>query len=229
MSVLRSMPMNPNPSSGPKMAGTYGSPGKYDLKPGEMYTIRRKVLKLMGAAFHLYNPAGEVIGYCKQAALRLKEDIRVYTDESCEVELFSIKARSIIDFSATYDLTLPDGTPMGSFRRKGLKSTFFKDAWLVFDARGREIAGLEEESGFWGFARRYVDWIALLVPQQFVLKRGGASGDGAGGVAIANYRAHRNLLVYRLSIAVLVDDPELDDLMILAAGCLLAAIEGRQG
>lgn len=229
MSALRSSsmgpgdPLDPNPGPGgvPRRAGAK----RYDIKPGEMYTIRRQVLKLLGAAFHLYNPAGEVVGYCKQAALKLKEDIRVYTDESCAQELLTIKARSIIDFSATYDIALSDGTPMGSLRRKGLRSTFLKDSWLVFDASGREIATLEEESGFWGFARRYVDWIALLVPQQFVLKRSG----GSGGVAIANYRAHRNLFVYRLSIAVLADDPELDDLMILAAGCLLAAIEGRQG
>ena len=115
MSALRSSsmgpgdPLDPNPGPGgvPRRAGAK----RYDLKPGEMYTIRRQVLKLLGAAFHLYNPAGEVVGYCKQAALKLKEDIRVYTDESCAQELLTIKARSIIDFSATYDIALSDGTP----------------------------------------------------------------------------------------------------------------------
>jgi hypothetical protein len=45
---------------------------------------------------------------------------------------------------------------------------------------------------------------------------------------VARYRQHFNPFVQRLSIAVLRDDPQLDDLVILAAGCLVAAIEGRQ-
>lgn len=55
----------------------------FNIQPGEAYTIRRKVLKLFGAAFHIYNPAGAVVGFCKQKAFKLKEDIRVYTDETC--------------------------------------------------------------------------------------------------------------------------------------------------
>ncbi|MDX2114769.1 MAG: hypothetical protein SFZ24_04000, partial [Planctomycetota bacterium] len=69
------------------------------------------------------------------------------------------------------------------------------------------------------------DLVALLVPQQFHLTK--TSGPNAG-TQIANFRTHFNLFVYRLSIAVNADDPEVDDLVILAAGCLIAAIEGRQ-
>lgn len=83
-----------------------------DIKPGEQYTVRRKVFKFFGAAFHVYDPAGRIVGYCKQKAFKLREDIRIYTDESCTSELIVIKARSIIDFSSTYDVTLPDGTSL---------------------------------------------------------------------------------------------------------------------
>ena len=48
-------------------------------KPGEQYTVRRKVLKIFGAAFHVYDEHGSVVGYCKQKAFKLKEDIRLYT------------------------------------------------------------------------------------------------------------------------------------------------------
>lgn len=193
----------------------------FNALPGEQYTIRRKVLKLFGAAFHIYGPEGNVVAFCKQKAFKLKEDIRLYTDESCSTEMIVIKARSIIDFGATYDVTLPTGESVGSLRRKGLASTFFRDSWLVFNPAGTQIAELKEESGFWSFARRYVDLIALLVPQQFQL----TSSDGR---EIANFRTHFNLFVYRLSIAIKADDEQLDDLVILAAGCLIAAIEGRQ-
>jgi uncharacterized protein YxjI len=194
---------------------------KFNIKPGEAYTIRRKVLKIFGAAFHIYDPQGNVVGFCKQKAFKFKEDIRIYTDESCSREWLLIKARSIIDFGATYDVTLPDGTVVGSLRRKGLKSTFLKDAWMVFDADNRQLANLEEQGGFMAIARRHIDYVSLFFPQRFALTR-------MDGTSVATYRQHFNLFVYRLSIAVEKDDPELDDLVILAAGCLICAIEGRQ-
>jgi uncharacterized protein YxjI len=197
------------------------SPKGLDIRPGEAYTIRRKVLKIFGAAFHIYNPDGQVVGYCKQKAFKLREDIRVYTDESCKEELLVIKARSIIDFSTTYDVTLGDGTSLGSLRRKGLSSTFFRDSWLVFDAGGKHIADLKEDGGFMAFARRLHEAVALLSPQKFTVTR-------TDGTEIARFRQHFNLFVYRLGISVLKDDPEIDDLVILAAGCLITAVEGRQ-
>jgi uncharacterized protein YxjI len=194
----------------------------FNIQPGESYTIRRKVLKVFGAAFHIYDPQGSLVGFCKQKAFKLKEDIRIYTDESCKTEWLVIKARSVIDFGATYDVQLPDGSVIGSLRRKGLRSTLVRDSWLVFDGSGRQIAGLEEEGGsVLVLARRYVDYISLFFPQKFALKR-------MDGSVVARFRQHFNLFVYRLSIAVEQDDPELDDLMIMAAGCLICAIEGRQ-
>ncbi len=199
-------------------------PPAFNAQPGEQYTIRRKVFKLFGAAFHIYDPAGKVIGFCKQKAFKLREDIRLYTDETCTTELFVIAARNIIDFSATYDVTLSDGTSLGTFRRKGMMSTFVKDAWMVFDAAGNQIATLEEEGSFLSVARRYVELVALVSPQTFRLCR----GTTADSKPIATFRTHFNPFVYRLSISIQADDEQLDDLLILAAGCLIAAIEGRQ-
>ncbi len=194
----------------------------FDIRPGESYTIRRKVLKLFGAAFHIYDPKGMVVGYCKQKAFKLKEDIRIYTDESCSTELLVIKARSIIDFSTTYDVTLGDGATLGSLRRKGMASSFIRDHWLVFDSQSREIAAIQEDGSFLAFARRYIDWVNIISPQTFTMTK-------TDGTVIARFRQHFNPFVYRLSIAVEKDDAQLDDLVILAAGSILAAIEGRQG
>lgn len=194
----------------------------FDIRPGESYMIRRKVLKLFGAAFHIYDPQGKVVGYCKQKAFKLKEDIRIYTDESCSTELIVIKARSIIDFSTTYDVTLGDGTVLGSLRRKGMASSFLRDHWLVFDSQSREIANVKEDGDFLAFARRYIDLVNIISPQTFTMTK-------TDGTVIARFRQHFNPFVYRLSIAVEKDDPQLDDLVILAAGSILAAIEGRQG
>lgn len=204
----------------------------FNIQPGEAYTIRRKVFKIFGAAFHIYDPAGKLVGYCKQKAFKLKEDIRIFTDEDCTSELLAIKARSIIDFGANYDVFVGGGSEggstgagagdsLGSFRRKGLKSTFFRDHWLILDRAGTQVAEMVEEGGFLSFARRYIDFVSLIAPQKFVLKK-------MDGSVVARYRQHFNIFVYRLSVAVEKDDPQLDDLMILAGGCLICAIEGRQ-
>lgn len=189
--------------------------------PGERYTIRRQVFRILGAGFDVYNAQGQPIGYCKQRALRLREDLRIYTDRSESKELLRIAARQIIDWAATYDVCLPTGEVIGSLRRKGLKSVL-KDEWHIMDASGRQIAVLLEDSTFKALVRRFVDFGALLLPQRFSLTDG-------NGTRIAWYRQHFNPFVYRLGVSVLTDHDQIDDLMILAAGCLLAAIEGRQG
>jgi uncharacterized protein YxjI len=192
-------------------------------KPGEQYVIRRKVLKLLGASFHVYGPSGSVVAYCKQKAFKLREDIRLYTDESMSTELMRLATRQIIDFGATYDVTTPEGGVVGSLRRKGLKSTFLRDEWLVFNPAGKQVAMIREKgSGVAAIARRFIDLASVLFPQSFDVTR------TADGTALALYRQHFNPLVYRLSVSIVKDDPELDELVLLAAACLIAAIEGRQ-
>jgi len=194
----------------------------FEARAGEQYTIRRKVFALLDAKFHVYDPAGNLIAFCKQKAFKLREDIRLYTDETCTKELFVIKARSIIDFSAAYDVTMGDGgLVVGTFRRQGMMSTFVRDSWEFIDPFGSRAATLEEDPGMWTILRRWVDLVSLFSPQTFTLMR-------VGKGPLAAFRVHKNPFVYRLSISVLADDESIDDLVILAAGCLIAAIEGRQ-
>lgn len=190
--------------------------------PGEQYTIRRKVLKIFGAAFHIYDERGLVIGFCKQKAFRLREDIRVYTDESLAKPLLSLQARQVIDFGVTFDVRLADGSPLGTIRRKGLKS-LLRDSWLVFNAAGAQVATLEEDGAFLAIMRRAHEAVSLFFPQKFHLVR----SDGA---KVAAFRQHFNPFVYRLGISITpgFQDDDIDDMMILSLGCLIAAVEGRQ-
>lgn len=196
---------------------------------GERYTIRRKVFRLLGNAFHVFNAEGEIIGFCDQKRLRLKEDIRFYTDASKSEELLTLKARSIIDFGATYDISLPTGELIGSLRRKGMKSTFVRDEWRVFDEAGEQIGSVQEKGAIASVLRRLNDYAALLSPQKLELWRHTPEQKPAEGTQIATLRRHFNPFIYRLGVAVHTEDEQLDDLMLLAIGCLIAAIEGRQG
>jgi hypothetical protein len=188
--------------------------------PGEQYTVRRKILTIFGASFHVYDSSGAVVAFCRQKAFKLREDIRLFTDESMSTELLTMKTRSIIDFGATYDVALPSGETIGSLRRKGL-SSLARDSWIIFGPEGKELATLKEDSTTMAILRRIHGAFALLSPQKFEA----VSFDGRH---IATLRTHINPLVYRLGVAIHEDHPELDELMVLAAGCLIAAIEGRQ-
>ncbi len=186
----------------------------------EQYTIRAKVFDLV-PQFFITDQQGQMVGYCRQKLFRFKEEIVLYTDRTRESELLRIKARQIIDFGATYDVRLPSGQSIGSLRRKGLKSTFVRDEWLVLDEQGGQIGTLQEDSTIRALLRRTIDAAAAFMPQKFHLR------DMAGR-EIAIFRQHFNPFVFKLGIAVLEDDDQLDDLMLIAIGVLTAIIEGRQ-
>ncbi len=187
----------------------------------EQFTLRRTVFKLFGAAFHIYDTQDRVVAYCKQQAFKLREDIRLYTSEDRSEEFMRIAAQSIMDFSTTYDVTSPDGRPIGSLRRKGMKS-IIRDEWLVFGPSGNQIGLLREDSGGLALLRRIVEIASLIVPQRFELL------DGRERV-VARFTQHRNPFIYRLGIAMAPGrPPEFDERLILAAASLIGAIEGRQ-
>ncbi len=68
------------------------------------YTIRRKFFRFFGDAFHLYTDDGELALYSNMKRFRIREDIRLYADESQDQELLRISTRSIFDFAGAYDV-----------------------------------------------------------------------------------------------------------------------------
>lgn len=181
------------------------------------FTIRRKVLKIFGASFHIYDPSGAVVGFCKQKAFKLKEDIRLYKDESMDAELLTIHARNIVDFSAAYDvIDAETGSKVGALRRKGLTS-ILRDSWEVLDTEDRPIAKLQEDSGGMALLRRF---LSNLIPQTFFVK------DNAGR-QVARLKQRFNPFVYRLEVSILPGN-EFAPQLIWGAAVLVAAIEGRQ-
>jgi len=181
------------------------------------YVIRRKFFKIFGASFHVYDDSGRVVGFSKQKAFKLKEDIRVYTDESLSAELLTIKARQIIDFSAAYDIV--DAVPnekVGAARRKGW-SSFIRDSWEILDVNDGVVAKITEDSTMLALLRRI---LSNLIPQTFMLK------DSAG-TTMAVLRVHFNPFIYKLSVTI-EPNSTLDPRVVFGAAVLLAAIEGRQ-
>ncbi len=184
----------------------------------QQYTIRRKLLTIFGAEFHLYDPNWELIGYSKQKAFRLKEDIRVFSDETMTHERAWIRARHVVDFSAAYDVVDSEtGGKIGALRRKGFAS-MMRDSWEFLDAEDNPIGRMIEDSMALALVRRFV---ANLIPQTF--------HASVGDRNVAEYRQHFNPFIYKLSVTISPEAREvIEPRLLLAGGILLAAIEGRQ-
>ncbi len=181
------------------------------------YTIRRKIFKIFGASFQIFDSLGNRVGFCRQKAFKLKEDIRIYRDDSMTVELLVIQARQVLDFSAAFDIVGEDSRKVGAARRKGFQS-ILKDTWEVLDENDRMVAQVSEDSTLLALARRF---LSNLIPQKFHLK-------DLGGTGQAEFRVHFNPFVYKLSVSV-SPTASLDRRLILGVAILISSIEGRQG
>jgi uncharacterized protein YxjI len=119
------------------------------------------------------SPAGGPVAYVRQRRMAIKEDIRFFAEEHETQELFRIKARSIFDIGgARYNVTEPDGTPIGVLEHQFGKS-LLRSTWKVTDSDGGEVVTAQERSLPMALARRIVDFVPygewLPIPYNFDL------------------------------------------------------------
>ena len=180
----------------------------------DRYYIQTKFWRLLGNAFWFKDLNDQVIAYSKQKAFKLKEDIVLYSDETCTQPLRSIKARSIIDFGATYDIVdMTTGENLGAAQLKGLKS-IIKDTWKILDANGNEYAEFVEDSN--ALLRRFIS----LIPAKYHF-----SVQGQHDIMM-NQRF--NPFIKKTDVLIPQGHP-LDRRVIAAVALLSSAIEGRKG
>lgn len=182
------------------------------------YLVKRKILKLFGAHFHVHGPDGEVVFFSNMKAFKLKEDIRIYSDETMAEELLLIQARRIVDFSAAYDvIDAKTSEKVGALKRKGWKS-MLRDEWILMDAADNEVGKVLEDSTLFALLRRFA---TNLIPQNY--------GVHVGDAQVAEFRQNFNPFTMRLTLDFSPDSANvLDRRLGLAAGILLGAIEGKQ-
>ena len=182
------------------------------------YLLKRQAIALTGK-FRFYDPAGRLVMFSEQKMFRLREDIRVYDGEDKVREVLSVKARQIMDFSAAYDVVDTEmNQKVGVLRRKGLRS-ILRDEWEVLDANDQVIGQLFEDSVGLALLRRLV--LGSWLPQNYDMTIGGAR--------VADLKQNFNLFRYELNLDFSMDTTSrLDRRVGIAAGILLAAVEGKQ-
>lgn len=189
---------------------------------GNRFLFKRQMLKLVGAAFFVHDEGGAVVLYADQKAFKLKEDIRVYSGEDKSVEVMRIAARSILDFSAAYDVfDSATNQKIGALRRSGMKS-MMRDEWQILDVQDRQIGAIIEDSLVLALARRFIEFVSLLLPQKYSIT--------VGNRAVGQFAQTFNPFTQKIEADFSADpDGILDRRLALAAGILMCAIEGKQG
>ena len=184
------------------------------------FELRRKFFSFPHTSFTIFSGSGAPLLYGRKKGFKLKEDIRVFEDEGLTREVLAIQARSVLDISATYDVTdSRERRPVGILRRKGLKS-ILRDEWQILGLNEEPIATVQEDSQAMALVRRF---LSNLIPQSYhVLAK--------DSFPIGEIKQNFNPFLLHLRIDFSRDSARvLDRRLGLAAAVVLGTIEGRQG
>ena len=135
---------------------------------GNYYRIRKKVIAIANQ-YWIEDGHGTNLGFSRQKIIRIKEDIRIFADDSMTTELFRIRQEQVMDMWGTFAvIDSATNTVIGKLRRQALTSGVFKDEYLLLDANGNVIGRVAERGGR-GLARKYLPG-GSLVPEQLVVE-----------------------------------------------------------
>lgn len=181
----------------------------------------------IGTRLRVTDAAGRQIAYARKKKFKLKEDVMVYEDEDQKRLRFRLKADRVIDFSASYTVTGPDGQPIGAVGRQGMRS-LWKSAYGVIDAGGTQIALIHEENPW----TKVLDGVMEAIP----------FGDALGGLffnpaylvdlrgqTVLRVQKERALLEGKFTIEKRGDFSEQEEELLLASIVMMVMLERDRG
>jgi len=186
------------------------------------FFAKMKFFKLFGNSIRIFDESKtNLLLFAKQKAFKLKEDITIFGDEAEQKPLLKINARSILDFSAAYDVTdAANGQKLGALRRKGMMSSMVMDAWEILDKNDAVIGRIMEDGWILALIRRY---LANIIPQKFNFFLGQET------TVIGTAKQTWNPFLPQMKVDFSADTQKrLDRRVGLAAVVLLQVIEGKQ-
>jgi len=118
------------------------------------YLIREKFWKVFGNKFRIMDDQDNLYGFCEQKRFKIKEDMRIYDDESKANEWLVIKQKNFVDAWGGFDIINPKTSEhLGTVRKKFWKS-ILRTKWELLDADGKNIGVMQEDSLGYALARR---------------------------------------------------------------------------
>lgn len=113
----------------------------------------------IGTRVRVHDATGRQISYVRKKKFRLKEDISVYENEDQKSLRYRIKADRVLDFSASYAISGPDGRPIGDVGRRGMRS-LWRSSYGITDAQKTEIGSIHEENPW----TKVLDSLVEMIP-----------------------------------------------------------------
>ncbi len=100
-----------------------------------------------GKQASVVDASGQTVAYVRQKALKIKEDVTIFSDDSQQRPLYRVSADRVFDYNANYGITTSDGVPIGSLRREGTRS-LLKATYRISDAQGLDVGVIHEENAW---------------------------------------------------------------------------------
>lgn len=158
-------------------------------------------------------------------ALIPRRHIHFYSDENRTERLLDVlQENKFMILSAYYSVLLPDGTPLGRFKKNYLYNIFRK-RWYGYDAQLQPFLIAKEDSLILSLLRRFLGHMFGLLRTNYIINRW--NGDGNPGALVGEFNRKFTLLDrYVLDLSA---DPTrtLDRRLALALGVLLDTGEQR--
>ncbi|MFD6231763.1 hypothetical protein ACFWFZ_33650 [Streptomyces sp. NPDC060232] len=126
------------------------------------YLMTQKITPLVNRYVVTAPDGGEVLAFAEQKRFALKEELTLWNGEDRTRELGGFKARQVVDFGCTYDVTRADGEVVGAFR-KDVKASLIRSTWHLSQGDGAPAVGKERRLGV-ALARRGWEVLDLVVP-----------------------------------------------------------------
>lgn len=104
--------------------------------------------KILAFAPQIYvrDADGVDLMYVKQKLFKLKEDIRIYTNESQTEQIYTIKADRIIDFSPRFNFVNRQEMGLGAIKRQGMRS-LWRASYDILSGESAQFQ-IREENAF---------------------------------------------------------------------------------
>lgn len=165
---------------------------------------------------------GELVAFVEQKRATLKEQVTIYTGEDKQDVLAEVKARKLIDMSHTYDVTTPDGEPIGVFS-KNFRKSMYRSTWSL-EQHGEPPVTVSERSRALAGVRRAWNLIPIPMIDEFPFPMRYHFDFTRGETVVGSVDKTARLSDQYL---IRIEDDRLDRRLMIAMAMALDALQGR--
>jgi len=138
---------------------------------GDTFRVDMKILHF-GYSYYIYDAWNRPIGYTFMKPLKLKEDIRVFTDDSRQYEIMSIQQEQLLDLTGKFQVWDTQSKQfLGLLQRQFLKS-FIADEWNILNFNRQQVGVIKEDSIALALVRRYMKFGGWIPNASFINYQG---------------------------------------------------------